>query len=544
MKLIPDAKAWLDQDPDPKTRAELEQLIKKEDLAELENRFSSTLQFGTAGLRGELGAGPNRMNRVVVARAALAIARFLKENRQTYKTPDSELLVVIGYDGRENSEVFAKDSAGIISAQGINVKLFDSMVPTPVAAFTGKSLGASATIMVTASHNPPRDNGYKVYLGGPNGCSQLVPPQDAEIAQQIDQVASEFSFDQIPQFGTYDMVGKAEIGSYIRRAKDLVEPEDSRRTDLRITHTALHGVGWRVVKELFEDLGFSVTPVEKQRDPDAAFPTVSFPNPEEPGAMDLAFEHASKNSSDLILANDPDADRLAVAIPADGGWRMLTGDQVGLILAEVCATKVKTGNLANSIVSADISQLAKAHNLGYQQTLTGFKWISKVPNLVYGYEEALGYCVDPEFTPDKDGITAALLIAQLAAELKSEGSDLSKYLGSLQNKYGHLATSQVSIRVTDLSVIADAMSSLRNSPPREFEGRLLDAEDLLLSENPTDALIVSGDSLKLIFRPSGTEPKLKCYLQFQAENSELAVAGLSRLRDFASGLIDNAQQSA
>ncbi len=544
MKLILEAKAWLDQDPDPKTRAELEQLIQREDLAELESRFSSTLQFGTAGLRGELGAGPNRMNRVVVARAALAIARFLKENRQTYQTPDSELLVVIGYDGRENSEVFAKDSAGIISAQGINVKLFDSMVPTPVAAYTGKSLGASATIMVTASHNPPRDNGYKVYLGGPNGCSQLVPPQDAEIAKQIDQVASEFSFDQIPQFGTYELVGRAEIGSYIQRAKDLVEPEDSRRTDLRITHTALHGVGWRVVKELFEDLGFKIAPVDTQRDPDAAFPTVSFPNPEEPGAMDLAFEHASKNSSDLILANDPDADRLAVAIPADGGWRMLTGDQVGLILAEVCATKVKTGNLANSKVSADISQLAKEHNLGYQQTLTGFKWISKVPNLVYGYEEALGYCVDPEFTPDKDGITAALLIAQLAAELKSEGSDLSEHLARLQNKYGHLATSQVSIRVTDLSVIADAMSNLRKSPPKEFEGRLLDAEDLLLSENPTDALIVSGDSLKLIFRPSGTEPKLKCYLQFQAENSELAVAGLSRLRDFASGLIDNAQQSA
>ncbi|MEK9986897.1 MAG: phospho-sugar mutase, partial [Aquiluna sp.] len=267
MKLILEAKAWLDQDPDPKTRTELEQLLQREDLAELESRFSSTLQFGTAGLRGELGAGPNRMNRVVVARAALAIARFLKENRQTYQTPDSELLVVIGYDGRENSEVFAKDSAGIISAQGINVKLFDSMVPTPVAAFTGKSLSASATIMVTASHNPPRDNGYKVYLGGPNGCSQLVPPQDAEIAKQIDQVASEFSFDQIPQFGTYEMVGKAEIGSYIQRAKDLVETEDSRRTDLRITHTALHGVGWRVVKELFEDLGFKIAPVNTQRDP-------------------------------------------------------------------------------------------------------------------------------------------------------------------------------------------------------------------------------------------------------------------------------------
>ena len=421
------------------------------------------------------------------------------------------------------------------------MKLFDSMVPTPVAAFTGKSLGASATIVVTASHNPPRDNGYKVYLGGPNGCSQLVPPQDAEIAQHIEKVAGEFTFDQIPQFGNYEMVGTAEISAYIQRAKELVNPIDARRAGLRITHTALHGVGWSVIGELFEELGFNLNPVEEQKDPDSVFPTVSFPNPEEPGAMDLAFAHASENSSDLILANDPDADRLAVAIPSDGGWRMLTGDQVGLILAEVCAKKEKTGNLANSIVSADISQLAKAHKLGYQQTLTGFKWISKVPNLVYGYEEALGYCVDPQFTPDKDGITAALLIAQLAAELKSEGSDLSKYLGSLQKKYGHLATSQVSIRVTDLSVIAVAMSNLRKSPPKEFEGGLLDAEDLLLSENPTDALIVSGDSLKLIFRPSGTEPKLKCYLQFQGESSELAADGLSRLREFASGLIDDAR---
>lgn len=544
MKLIPEAKAWLDQDPDPKTRSELEQLIKEEDLAELESRFSSTLQFGTAGLRGELGAGPNRMNRVVVARAAFAIARFLKENRGTYQTPHSELLVVIGYDGRENSEVFAKDSAGIISAQGIRVMLFDSMVPTPVAAFTGKSLEASATIMVTASHNPPRDNGYKVYLGGPNGCSQLIPPQDVEIAGQIEKVASEFSFDQIPQVGTYEMVGKAEIGNYIERAKELVDPVDGRRAELRITHTALHGVGWRVVKELFEDLGFKVAPVEKQRDPDAAFPTVSFPNPEEPGAMDLAFEQASRNLSDVILANDPDADRLAVAVPSDGGWRMLTGDQVGLILAEVCANKVNTGNLANSIVSADISQLAKAHNLGYEQTLTGFKWISKVPELVFGYEEALGYCVDPQFTPDKDGITAALLIAQLAAQLKSEGSDLLDYLEGLKNKYGHLATSQVSIRVTDLSVIAGTMAKLRTNPPQNFEGRPLVTKDLLASNNPTDALIVSGDSLKLIFRPSGTEPKLKCYLQFQAENSELADVGINRLREFASGLIDDAQQSA
>ena len=543
MSILQEAHQWLTQDPDPKTRAELEELIEHGDTAQLESRFSSTLQFGTAGLRGELGAGPNRMNRVVVARAALAIARFLKTNSKTYQTPEEELVVVIGYDGRENSEVFAKDSAGIISAQGIRVLLFDSMVPTPVAAFTGKQLSASATIVVTASHNPPRDNGYKVYLGGPNGCSQLVPPQDSEIASEISMVSQDFSFDQIPQHGNYELVGEKEIEAYISRAAQLIEPRDSSRSKLTITHTALHGVGWPVVNKLFSRLGFDLNPVGPQMHPDSEFPTVSFPNPEEPGAMDLAFEEATNSGSELILANDPDADRLAVAIPEGAGWRMLSGDQVGLILAELCASKASGGNLANSIVSADISSLAAAHSLGYQQTLTGFKWISKVPNLVYGYEEALGYCVDPEFTPDKDGITAALLISQLAVDLKEKGSDLAAFLSQLNDKYGHIATSQISIRVTDLSIISTTMANLRRNPPGEFAGSQLEANDLLSAENPTDALVVSGGGAKLIFRPSGTEPKLKCYVQFQADSAASAASGLEKLRQFASGLLDDAQQS-
>ena len=279
-------------------------------------------------------------------------------------------------------------------------------------------------------------------------------------------------------------------------------------------------------------------------EPDSGFPTVAFPNPEEPGAMDLAFEHATATGSELILANDPDADRLAVAIADGGSWKMLTGDQVGLILAELCAGKSTSGNLANSIVSADISNLAKAHTLGYQQTLTGFKWISKVPNLIYGYEEALGYCVDPEFTPDKDGITAALMIAQLAVELKASGSNLSEYLSMLLDTYGHVATSQVSIRVTDLSVITNTMKKLRDNPPSMFLGAELETQDLLDSDTPTDALVVAGNQAKLIFRPSGTEPKLKCYLQFQGANADFASDGLEKLRSFASGLLDDAQRSA
>ena len=543
MSYLAAAQSWLSQDPDPKTRAELEALIDAGDTAAIDSRFAYALQFGTAGLRGELGAGPNRMNRVVVARAALAIARFLKASGDTYHSNDAEHLVVIGYDGRENSEVFAKDSAGIISAQGIRVILFDFMVPTPVAAFAGRSMNASATIVVTASHNPPRDNGYKVYLGGPNGCSQLIPPQDALIAEEIAKVAGESTFEQIPQFGNYELAGRELVEKYIARARSLVQPSDERRAELKITHTSLHGVGWKVVNELFSNLGFDITPVQRQMDPDASFPTVSFPNPEEAGAMDLAFEHASATGSELILANDPDADRLAVAVPSAGGWRMLTGDQVGLILAEQCSKNSTQGNLANSIVSADISQLAKAHGLGYQQTLTGFKWISKVPQLVYGYEEALGYCVDPEFTPDKDGITAALLIAQLAVELKAEGISLEQHLEQLHEKYGFIATSQVSIRVSDLTLISRTMANLRMSPPKELDGQRLEAKDLLKDANPTDALIISSDEAKLIFRPSGTEPKLKCYLQFQAKNSKLAEAGLERLRDFATGVLAAAQQT-
>jgi phosphomannomutase len=232
---------------------------------------------------------------------------------------------------------------------------------------------------------------------------------------------------------------------------------------------------------------------------------------------------------------------LAVAVSESEGWRMLTGDQVGLILAELCAKDATAGNLANSIVSADISNLAKSHSLGYQQTLTGFKWISKVPDLVYGYEEALGYCVDPQYTPDKDGITAALLIAQLAVELKAQGSNLSEYLAELLDRYGHIATSQVSIRVTDLSIISTTMANLRRLPPTEFSGSQLETEDLLSAENPTDALVVTGGGAKLIFRPSGTEPKLKCYLQFKADSAASAASGLERLRIFASALLDDAQ---
>ena len=535
-QLAEHAKAWLDQDPDPVTKLELQALIDNQDEEGLSSRFSTRLDFGTAGLRGELGAGPNRMNRVVVAQTALGLAEFLNANRETYLDPSGGLSAVIGYDGRTNSDVFALDSAEILSAAGIKTFLFSEMVPTPVAAFTGRRLGASLTVVVTASHNPPRDNGYKVYLGGPTGGSQLVPPQDREIANLITALSTGTTFQQIPKSKDFTLIGQPEISQYLDRAKTLIsmhESEIAKRSAIRITHTALHGVGWKVVKPLMAAAGFKVLPVTLQAEPDAKFPTVAFPNPEEKGAMDLSFAEATRNDSDIILANDPDADRLAVAVRSGDGYQMLTGDQVGLLLANQLAPTSKA--IANSIVSADLSALAKHYGVPYTQTLTGFKWISKVPDLGYGYEEALGYCVDPEYTPDKDGITAALIIAQMASDLKAQGKTLVDQIQNLAQKFGHVATGQVSLRVSDLSVIRKITSGLRSNPPASIGDEAVLFEDYSARTDAmkTDALVFSNESIKIIVRPSGTEPKLKCYLQASATSKPAATKLLENLKTWA-----------
>ena len=535
-QLADQAQAWLDQDPDPVTKLELQALIDSHDEEGLTSRFSTRLDFGTAGLRGELGAGPNRMNRVVVAQTALGLAEFLNANRETYLDPSGGLSAVIGYDGRTNSDVFALDSAEIFSAAGIKTFLFSEMVPTPVAAFTGRRLGASLTVVVTASHNPPRDNGYKVYLGGPTGGSQLIPPQDKEIANLITAISTRTTFQEIPKSKDFTLIGQPEISQYLDRAKTLIsmqESEIAKRSAIRITHTALHGVGWKVVSPLMAAAGFKVLPVALQAEPDAKFPTVAFPNPEEKGAMDLSFAEATSNDSDIILANDPDADRLAVAVRNGDGYQMLTGDQVGLLLANQLAPTSKA--IANSIVSADLSALAKHYGVPYTQTLTGFKWISKVPDLGYGYEEALGYCVDPEYTPDKDGITAALVIAQMASDLKAQGKTLVDQIQDLAQKFGHVATGQVSLRVSDLSVIGKITAGLRANPPASIGDEPVLFEDYSARTDAmkTDALIFSSESIKIIVRPSGTEPKLKCYLQASASSKLDATKLLEDLKTWA-----------
>lgn len=536
MDLLESARDWLKQDPDPVTRAELSVLIEADDTQALQARFGTRLEFGTAGLRGELGAGPNRMNQVVVAQTALGLGRFLIANREAYLDDSQELSVVIGYDGRRNSDVFAKLSAEIFSALGIRAKLFSEMVPTPVAAFTGRLLASSATVVVTASHNPPRDNGYKVYLGGANAHSQLVPPQDAAIAREIEQVAAELSFADIERDSGFEILGEAEVSAYQQRALNLIgnaEQLRSQRAALKIAYTAMHGVGYKHLAAIFSQAGFKLHSVPQQQEPDGTFPTVAFPNPEEPGAMDLAFELAQDISADVVIANDPDADRLAVGY--GNPPKMLTGDQVGLILAELMASR-GARVIANSIVSQDLSALAQHHGIGYETTLTGFKWISKVENLDYGYEEALGYCVDPSYTPDKDGITAALMMVELAAELKSKGLNLGDELDRLSRLYGETATGQVSIRVQDLGQIQKVMSGLRASSPSSILNQPVSVDDYLTrtGHERTDALIFTGEGLKVIFRPSGTEPKLKCYLQFTGSDTQ---AGLENLRHWARELI-------
>ena len=534
-QLFDAAQAWANQDPDAETRDELLALIEAGDEAALEARMSARLDFGTAGLRGELGAGPNRMNRVLVAQTAAGIRDYVLENF------DSEPSIVIGFDGRINSAIFARDSAEIFAAAGIRTLLFDGVVPTPVLAFAGRQLNTSAAVMVTASHNPPRDNGYKVYLGGANGGSQIISPTDKEIAGKIRAIADSHTFDEIPKSKNFEIIGDEMRQAYIGETASITG-EIENGDHLKIVYTAMHGVGWHVVEKLFEAVGLAKPfTVDAQLLPDGTFPTVAFPNPEEPGAMDLSFAKARDVNADLILANDPDADRLAIGVPdatTTDGWRRLTGDEIGLLLGHEIAKRTveenKTGTLACSIVSSSaLSKVAEHFGLGYRETLTGFKWISKVPNLVFGYEEALGYCVDPQRTPDKDGISAALIAAALATDLATQGKSLEDQLVELGELYGHYATGQISIRVTDLSVIANLMSKLRNDPPASIDGVAANFTDLSIGSadlGPTDGLRFDlADGRRVIVRPSGTEPKLKCYLQAIGDSKVAANDALASL---------------
>jgi phosphomannomutase len=512
--LIDRARAWAAEDPDDQTRAELEELVAAAESdrsgpaeADLAQRFSGTLEFGTAGLRGALGAGPMRMNRVVVTRAAAGLAAYLLENGA--QPGDS---VVIGYDARYNSDVFARDTAEVVTGVGLRALLLPRPLPTPLLAFAIRHLGCVAGVMVTASHNPPQDNGYKVYLG--DG-SQIVPPADAEIAAKIDAVGS---LSGVPRHSAGEVLDDGVVEAYLDAVASLPAPDGPR--DISVVYTPMHGVGGSTLVDVVTRAGFPAPHVvTAQAEPDPDFPTVSFPNPEEPGAMDLAMALAAEVGADLVLANDPDADRCAVGVPAADGWRMLSGDEVGALLGDFLLRGGKQGTYAVSIVSSSLlGKMASRHGQPYVETLTGFKWIGRVPGLAFGYEEALGYCAAPDQVKDKDGLSAAILVVELAAMLKAEGRSLQDQLDRIAEEYGVHATDQLSVRVSDLSVIGEAMSRLRSTPPTSLGGLAVEnAEDLALGSAalpPTDGLRYRlADGARVIVRPSGTEPKIKCYLE-------------------------------
>ncbi|MEZ7755970.1 phospho-sugar mutase [Microbacterium paraoxydans] len=545
------ARAWLRQDPDPQTRDELAGIVTRAAsgdeaaVAELDDRFGSRLAFGTAGLRGALGAGSNRMNRVLVSQAAAGFAAYLRE-RAAGTTPT----VVIGYDGRRNSRVFAQDSAELFAGAGLRAILLPRLLPTPVLAFAVRHLGADAGVMVTASHNPPDDNGYKVYLGGADAGSQIVAPADAEIAAHIQRVADSGDVGALPRSTAYETAGEDLVQAYVA-ATAAVAPAPAGARRLRWVYTAMHGVGWETVARILDAAGYPrPIVVDEQLHPDATFRTVSFPNPEEPGAMDLAFARARRAKADFILANDPDADRLAVAIPdetAADGWRRLTGNEVGLLLgarAARAADGTPGASLACSLVSSPgLGAIAARHGLDFHETLTGFKWISRAPGIVFGFEEALGYLVNPETVRDKDGISAAVAVLGLAAEAQERGLTLADLVREVGDTYGHFASAQVSVRVADLSLIGTVMLSLRSLPPTQIAGRsIASAEDLLQSapgQPSGDVLRYRlSDGSRVIVRPSGTEPKLKVYIDATGDSAEAAAAAVTELEAGVRVLLD------
>lgn len=528
--------AWIEQDPDLETVAELKALLKASEAgdeqaqAEISDRFSTRLSFGTAGLRGAIAAGPNRMNRVVVIQAAAGLARYLLANAHEGKTPS----VVIGFDGRKNSEVFARDTAEIMSGFGVEAMLMPRMLPTPVLAFSVRELNASAGVMVTASHNPAADNGYKVYLGGDDNGSQIVSPADVHIAEQIDMVAAQMNVGELAR-GPFSTIPESVIDNYISQTA-LVAGTYASSAQPHFVYTAMHGVGYETFAAVISRAGFG-TPevVAEQNVPDATFPTVEFPNPEEPGALDLAYVLARKTNAELIVANDPDADRLAVAIPDEStaeGYRRLTGNELGALLGWRTARELgltnKTGTLACSIVSSPaLSAVAEHYGLDFRWTLTGFKWVSRVENLAFGYEEALGYLVNPGTIRDKDGISAAVALLSIVSELKSQGSTLSDHLDEFSMTFGHFASEQISLRVSDLSEIPRLMTSLRSSQPAGIGGIAVATVDDLLAGNsdfpPSDVMrFWLEDGSRIMVRPSGTEPKLKVYIDVVSREGELA----------------------
>ena len=523
-----EVQAWIGDDPDPKTAGELQALLDAEDETTLSKHFNGFLQFGTAGLRGPIGPGPSCMNRAVVGRTAAGIASYMKKHGMTK--------VVIGRDARYGSEDYTFETAEIMSGAGMEVFILPRPLPTPVLAFATAHLGCDIGIMVTASHNPPQDNGYKVYVGpvadGINyASSQIINPTDGFIASDIDAVAS---LKSLARGKNWTVLGEEVISEYVSRTSALAP----RPGDLKIVYTAMHGVGTETIQRVFNHAGFAtLILVDEQCTPDPDFPTVAFPNPEEPGAIDLALKKARDFGADLVIANDPDADRCAAAInDPQVGWRMLRGDELGIVFGEWIARSNPRGSFANSIVSSSALRKISGHyGVDFQEVLTGFKWIAKIENLAFGYEEAIGYAVDSDNVNDKDGISAAIFLAQIATDLKRDGLTISDLLNQVWERHGFHGTEQISIRVTDMSAITRLLAGLRSNPPREIAGRAVESIDDLAAPKdglpPTDGLrIWLAGGIRIIVRPSGTEAKMKCYIEVVTATSDESQKLLDEIR--------------
>ena len=523
-----EVQAWIADDPDPKTAAQLQSLLDAEDETALGKYFNGFLQFGTAGLRGPIGPGPSCMNRAVVGRTAAGIATYMKKRGMTK--------VVIGRDARYGSEDYTFETAEIMSGAGMDVSILPRPLPTPVLAFATAHLGCDIGIMVTASHNPPQDNGYKVYVGpvadGINyASSQIINPTDGFIATEISAVTS---LKSLPRGSKWTVLGEDVITEYVNRTAALAP----RPGDLKIVYTAMHGVGTETIQRVFNHAGFAtLILVDEQCTPDPDFPTVAFPNPEEPGAIDLALKKARDFGADLVIANDPDADRCAAAInDPQVGWRMLRGDELGNVFGEWIARSKPQGSFANSIVSSSTLRKISGHyGIDFQEVLTGFKWIAKIENLAFGYEEAIGYAVDSDNVNDKDGISAAIFLAQIAVDLKRDGLTISDLLNQVWERHGFHGTEQISIRVTDMSAITHLLAGLRANPPREIAGRAVESIDDLAAPRdglpPTDGLrIWLAGGIRIIVRPSGTEAKMKCYIEVVTATSDESQKLLDEIR--------------
>ena len=524
-----EVEAWIADDPDPKTAAELQTLLDAGDEVTLKKYFNGFLQFGTAGLRGPIGPGPSCMNRAVVGRAAAGIASYMQKRGMTK--------VVIGRDARYGSEDYTFETAEIMSGAGMDVYILPRPLPTPVLAFATSYLACDIGIMVTASHNPPQDNGYKVYVGPEAdgvkyASSQIINPTDGFIAADIDAVTS---LKSLPRDSKWTILDEEVLNEYVKRTSALAP----RPGDLKVVYTAMHGVGTETAQLVFNKAGFSsLITVDEQCTPDPDFPTVAFPNPEEPGAIDLALKKARDFNAGLVIANDPDADRCAAAINDPVvGWRMLRGDELGVVLGEWIARSKPSGTFGNSIVSSSALRKISGHyGIDFQEVLTGFRWLATIEDLAFGYEEAIGYAVDSDTVNDKDGISAAIFLAQVAMDLKRDGLTISDLLNQVWERHGFHGTEQISIRVSDMSAITRLLAGLRQTPPKEIAGRAVESIDDLAAPKdglpPTDGLrIWLAGGIRIIVRPSGTEAKMKCYIEVITKTSGDSEVLLNELRE-------------